>query len=109
MTKRYEGGGLANAERERQPLRGVARFGTALVTMIFAGCAHHPATVHCDGRLQPINLPAPIPPADTGSYVTPSSTAPPVSALAPATAGKLTGERRAAEGEIASAGESPKP
>jgi len=77
--------------------------------MILAGCAHHPATVRCDGRLQPINLPASISPADTGSHVAPSSTAPPVSALEPATAGKLTGERRAAESEITSGGESPKP
>ena len=30
------------------------------VTLILVACAHHPAAVRCEGRLQPINLPAPI-------------------------------------------------
>src|ERR1700732_1871255 len=35
---------------------------TALpATLILVACAHHPAAVRCEGQLQPINLPAPIP------------------------------------------------
>jgi hypothetical protein len=55
--------------RAGQPavLRGLSGLTGAILSMVLAGCAHRPVQPHCDGPLQPINLPAPIPPegADT--------------------------------------------
>jgi hypothetical protein len=45
-----------------EALRRLSRFTAAILPIVLAACVHHPASVHCDGRLQPINLPAPIQP-----------------------------------------------
>src|ERR1700731_956126 len=57
----------------RQALRRFSRFTVATLSIVLAACAHHPASVHCDGRLEPINLPAPIQPdgADAARRVSP--------------------------------------
>jgi hypothetical protein len=43
------------------------RYVAAALSITLAACAHHPAQPHCDGRLQPINLPAPIQPDGAGA------------------------------------------
>ena len=58
----------ANSQAGRpQALRGFSGFTGATLSIVLAACAHHPASVHCDGRLQPINLPAPIQPDGAGA------------------------------------------
>ena len=64
----------ANVQAGRpQALRGFSGFTGATLSIVLAACAHHPASVHCDGRLEPINLPAPIQPdgADAARRVSP--------------------------------------
>jgi hypothetical protein len=46
----------------RQALRRFSGLTSGILSIVLAACAHHPAHPHCDGRLQPINLPAPIQP-----------------------------------------------
>ena len=70
MQTRY----VANVQAGRpQALRGFSGFTGAILSIVLAACVHHPASVHCDGRLQPINLPAPIQPdgADAARRVSP--------------------------------------
>ena len=44
-----------------------------LIAALTAGCASHPSKIDCDGRLRPINLPAPKSTADaSGGEVLPS-------------------------------------
>jgi hypothetical protein len=45
-----------------EALTGFSRFAWSALSIVLAACVHHPASIHCDGRLQPINLPAPIHP-----------------------------------------------
>jgi hypothetical protein len=49
----------------RQALRRFSKLTGGILSIVLAACVHHPASVHCDGRLQPINLPAPIQPDST--------------------------------------------
>ena len=89
MKSRY----VANIQHAgRQALRRFSGLTGAILSIVLAACAHHPASVHCDGRLEPINLPAPIQPegadaARPGSHL-------PVrkSAIEPETMGKPESE-----------------
>jgi hypothetical protein len=52
---------------DRRALMRFSKFTAAALSIVLAACVHHPASVHCDGRLQPINLPAPVRPDGAGA------------------------------------------
>jgi hypothetical protein len=93
----------------RQALRRFAGLTGAMLSIVLAACAHHPAHPHCDGRLQPINLPAPIQPggadaAGPGSHLRAGK-----SAIEPETTGKPESEGLPGKDPVALDRESPKP
>ena len=92
-----------------EALRRFSRFTGATLSIALAACVHHPAAVRCDGRLQPINLPAPIQPdgadaARRGSHLPVGK-----SAIEPETTGKPEAEGLPGKGPVALDRESPKP
>ena len=93
----------------RQALRRFSGLTGAILSIVLPACAHHPASVHCDGRLQPINLPAPIQPegadaARPGSHLRAGK-----SAIEPETTGKPESEGLPGKDPVALDRESLKP
>jgi hypothetical protein len=100
----------ANSQAGRpQALRGFSGLTGATLSILLAACAHHPASVHCDARLQPINLPAPIQPdgADAARRVSPLPAGKAV--IERKTAGKPASEGLPVNDAVTLDRESPKP
>jgi hypothetical protein len=100
----------ANSQAGRpQALRRFSGLTGAILSIVLAACAHHPASVHCDGRLQPINLPAPIQP-DGADAARPGSHLPVAkSAIERGMTGKPESEGLPGKDPVALDRESPKP